>query len=171
VSRESPYPTLANRLFAAAADWGIVLIIASLLTAAFGRPVPDFGEYVWLVPFTALVGWLYFAPYESGRRGATPMKKVMMVRVAYHRGGRLVFWRASLRQLVKMLPLLVAIIVLGPALRHGYFIQRKTWQALGIFAAVFALVQLVLILRKRGRTLHDLLSGSIVLRMWESDLP
>ncbi len=164
--KESPYPPISSRLFAALADWGIVLIIASILTAIFGRPTPDFGSYVWLVPWTLVVGWLYFAFSESGRLGATPIKKFLQIRVAHRRGGRLGFWRASLRQLVKMLPLPVVMIAVGPRIRSGFPIDRNTWEALGIAVAIYALVELVLMFPKGGRTLHDLASGSVVLRTW-----
>ena len=163
---ESPYPTLSNRLFAAIADWAIVLITASILTAIFGRPTLDFGAYVWLVPWTFVVGCFYFSIGEGSLSGATPMKKLMGFRVVRHHGGRLTVWQAILRQFVKMLPLLAIMIFLGPQVRHGFPVERDTLRTFGIFTAAYALIEFIMMCIKGGRTLHDLAASSQVLRTW-----
>ncbi|MEH3048086.1 RDD family protein [Sphingomonas adhaesiva] len=94
-------------------DWIAILLLMALATAGIallGRP-EDRGELagiLWLVGlFVLRNGW--FALFEMGRRGATPGKRVLGLRVIARDGGRLtpaaVIARNALREVEIFLPL------------------------------------------------------------------
>ncbi|WP_374763698.1 RDD family protein [Yunchengibacter salinarum] len=84
---------------------------------------------------SALVGWLYFAGFESSEQQATPGKKVLKLIVTDEAGNRLTFLRATGRHLGKILSALILLI--------GFFMAG--WTA-------------------RKQALHDKLAGTLVWR-------
>lgn len=154
----------STRLVAALMDWGIVAVIAAILNAIIGWVWPGFKQFTWLLPSVVFVGCLYFASYESSEQGTTPVKKFLLIRVAdFKHRSHIGFLRASLRQLGKLLPVLAVIAMLLWNSKHYRTMQRSDYRALGIFVGAYALLQLILLLPKNRRLLHDFMAGSVVL--------
>jgi len=132
---------LGARSLAAAVDLLVLLALlfaeAFVLVGVFGMKAGrDLGAGDLPYFLIALaVAWLYCAGFDSGRRGASPGKRLLGLEVVDLRGERLGFARASLR-----------------------FVLR------GATAASFLLGWLMIGLNRRKQALHDLLSGSLVIR-------
>ena len=111
-----------------------------LENTAFAPDGIALGRALWLISggrwlMTVLVALLYFALPEATRRGASPGKLVMRLRVARTDGDRAGIGRSVLRTALK--PLSAAPLMLG--------FLMAAWS-------------------RRKQALHDLLSGSVVLR-------
>ena len=143
-SRNPPtvYPPLVIRAVAAGLDFLVLLALDVVLVfgvagaAALG--VPGYGYFAGVL--TAIVSplpltWLYFALQESGPRSATFGSRACHLRVMASAGGRFSFARASARHA-------------GRYLSAGSF-------GLGLLLWFFT---------PRRQTLHDLVSGSVVVR-------
>ena len=91
------------------------------------------GIAVYLVIF--ILGWLYFALFESSAKQATPGKMALGIKVADTNGERLSFVKATLRYFGKYLS--------GMFMMIGYIIAGFT---------------------ERRQALHDFIAGSIVLQ-------
>jgi len=132
---------LGARSLAALIDLAVLVAIlfaeSYVLLAVFGLKVGrdlDAGD----APYFALaflLTWLYCAGFDSGRRGATPGKRALGLEVVDLDGERPGFARASLRFLMRGLT--VATLMLG-------------WLAIP--------------LTRRRQALHDLVSGTLVVR-------
>ena len=151
------------RILAATGDWCLVLAAAAVLTLLASTISPMFSGFMWMLPSFVLVGWLYFTGFESGRKGATPLKRLLLMRVVDQRELRLTFGQATRRQIIKLLPFLAASLMIGWHLMRGREVYRNDLQGLAIFTAAYAIVQCILLLRKDQRALHDYLTGSRVI--------
>ena len=161
---KTDYVAPSTRLVAALADWGIVAVIAIILNAVISWMSPQFSKFTWFLPSLVLVAWLYFATYESNELGATPVKKFLLLRVTDKRGSSHIgFLRASLRQLGKLLPFLAVMLMIVWRNMHYRTLQPDDYRRLGIFIGAYLLIQLILLLRRDRRLLHDFLAGSVVL--------
>jgi uncharacterized RDD family membrane protein YckC len=92
----------------------ILGVVGSVLAAVFGisllsADIDHYDPTVNLVSF--VVGWLYFALFESSERGATPGKMAMGLRVVTGDGRRLSFLNATGRYFAKIVS--AAILCIG----------------------------------------------------------
>ena len=161
---KTDYVAPSTRLVAALADWGIVAVIAVIINAVISWMSPQFSKFTWFLPSLVIVGWIYFAIFESNELGATPVKKFLLLRVTDKRGGSHIgFLRASLRQLGKLLPFLAVMLTILWHNMHYRTLQPDDYRRLGIFIGAYLLIKLILLLRRDRRLLHDFLAGSVVL--------
>jgi uncharacterized RDD family membrane protein YckC len=142
------YAGFWRRFFASCID-GVLLGIAAKIIDAIMSPVLDefvtlpafdswivvVGFFVSVVALYSAVDWLYFAILESSAMQATLGKRALGIVVTDLAGNRISFGRATGRYLARWLSLLTLMI--------GYLIQPFT---------------------SRRQALHDLISGTLVLR-------
>ncbi|ABM96894.1 RDD family protein [Methylibium petroleiphilum] len=96
-----PYAGLWRRIAAATFDGGLGLTISLGITFIFGVVFGTAGLYS-AVAMSALLWWLYSAGMESSDLQATLGGRIFSTRVSSLEGGRIGFWRASLRQAVRI---------------------------------------------------------------------
>jgi uncharacterized RDD family membrane protein YckC len=119
---------------------GAILIDFVLLAAAMaalgwlGLPVYQRVDYnAFGMVIVVLLLWLYFALLESSRLQATLGKRALAIKVTTLDGGRIGFWRATLRTVAKYLSAVILMI--------------------GFIMAGFT---------RRRQALHDLIAGTLV---------
>jgi len=120
---------------------GIVLgIVSAILLAVFGRSMMSAADLEHYDPTLNLVsfilGWLYFALFESSARGATPGKMALGLRVVTGDGQRLSFLNATGRYFAKIISAMILFI--------GFIMIGFTE-------------------RKRG--LHDMMANTLVIKV------
>lgn len=111
---------------------GIVMYIPFSIIYLLLNIDPYSGE--WMIAST-VIGWVYYASFESGKHQATLGKRAMGIKVADVHGDRISFGRAMARRLGTLVDLIT--------LNIGYLIQPFT---------------------KRRQALHDIIAGTVVLR-------
>jgi curved DNA-binding protein CbpA len=111
---------------------GIVMYIPFSIIYLLPNIDPYSGE--WMIAST-VIGWVYYASFESGKHQATLGKRAMGIKVADVHGNRISFGRAMVRRLGTLVDLIT--------LNIGYLIQPFT---------------------KRRQALHDIIAGAVVLR-------
>lgn len=144
---------------------GAVLFIQSALRVlGAGLPPTALGWQVeaWVLATVSLPVWLYFIAWEHSR-GATLGKRLLSLRVANARGGRLSLGQAALRTILKLLPWELTHLTLllpspmwsdpNPGFRFGLV---AVYALLGLYLAVAALTP-------RRQAVHDLAAGSVVI--------
>ena len=101
-----------KRLLAYLIDWVILIAISivivmlgAVLLVAGGVPTTWAGPFGNLVGL--LVGWLYYALFESSEWQATPGKRALDMKVTDMEGRRIGFWRATGRHFGKILSMLL----------------------------------------------------------------
>ncbi len=126
------------------------------------------------VVFTAILAWIYYAYFESGERQGTPGKmwqKIGVTNFAFH---RLSFLQASKRFFWRFLPIVLLSV---PAIElQKIQLLNKMSETSAIQQSVSLMIVLILgfmllladyifiFFSKRNQTLHDLLSGTIVVK-------
>lgn len=114
--------------------------------------------HLWVFVSTSLPFWLYYAALHSGPWQATLGKRLVGLRVTTVTGEQLSFTRALLRAVAMLIPFEVnhfVILQLAPT---------STVFSLGL-VLVYVLIGLyltVIVLDPRRRSVHDLISGSVV---------
>lgn len=104
-----------KRLLAYLIDW-VILIAISIIVLLFGIVLLVAGGVpeVWAGPFGnlvgLLVGWIYYALFESSDWQATPGKRALDMKVVDMEGRRIGFWRATGRHFGKILSMLALLI-------------------------------------------------------------
>jgi uncharacterized RDD family membrane protein YckC len=141
-----------RRRFAAASVDGILTGIANILLINVleglvlgnqleaGETMSGTAFIAWfagIIVFPALVGWLYTAGMESSSRQATLGKRLFGISVTDLRGNRISFGRASGRFFARYLS--------GALFMLGYLVQPFT---------------------AKRQTLHDAITGTLVVRNW-----
>lgn len=114
---------LWRRAAAATFDCGLGLTIALGITFIFGVVFGTSGLYAATI-LSALLWWLYSAGMESSDMQATLGGRIFGTRVSSLEGGRIGFWRASLRQAVRIgivLAVLAAEVDGGRVVSTGVF--------------------------------------------------
>jgi uncharacterized RDD family membrane protein YckC len=92
--------------------------------------------------FFVVMGWIYFASFESSRRRATLGKQLFGLYVADMRGNRVGFWRAS-----------------------GRFASGRLLAHVPVLGSYYFAVDCVCVgVTPSKRAIHDILSGCLVLR-------
>lgn len=155
--------------------------VFSLVTVAFTFLVPydhlspgaeRFGE-LWGVnrPWTAAMiamcfapAWLYLAAFEASIRRATPGKRLLRLQVIGPYGQTTSFVRALVRNALKLVPTIAALIALHGREAHAAEFPQKS-QIGGMFL-VYALVGLYVasaMMTRRKQSLHDLAAGTCVI--------
>lgn len=87
---------------------GILTALAFVLSNATG------GEEIFSQVVGTIVGWLYFAYFESSRLQATPGKMFLKIKVTDMHGEQISFWRATGRhagKIVSSIPLFAGYIM------------------------------------------------------------
>lgn len=103
-----PYAGLWRRVAAAAFDGGLGLTVSLGITFIFGVVFGTAGLYA-AVAMSTLLWWLYSAGMESSDLQTTLGGRIFSTRVSSLEGGRIGFWRASLRQAVRIGAVLVVV--------------------------------------------------------------
>lgn len=136
------YATFANRALALVVDWLILTGVGVVIGIVLlvGVGIDD-PDDVFLRLVSLLLGWLYYAGMESSERQATFGKSFARIRVMTVEGRRVSFGRASGRFFGKLLS-----------------------------AIPFGLGFLLMVFTKRKQTLHDLLSGCVVVGARKPDV-
>lgn len=135
----------------------LTIVVAVLL---HGHPVGGLFEILWLVGFFLLRnGW--FTLFEMGRRGATPGKRLMGVRVVARDGARLTGGAVIARNAVREIEVFLPLSFLGYQAAKGsadalFAILALLWSGIFLF---FPLLN-----RDRLR-IGDLLAGTWVVRV------
>lgn len=138
----------------------VVLIFAGLgITGYFNGITGQLLAVVWLLGFFILRN-LWFILFESGRRGATPGKRALGIRVASRDGGRLSTDAVVARNLLRELEVFLPLSFLGYQAGNG---EGDGWTALAGLAWAFVFTLLPLFNRDRLRA-GDLIAGTWVLR-------
>lgn len=122
------YAGFFNRLVAAGIDWFICLFAGSILAEILGM-----GSAPLLVVIA--FAWVYFAGFESSRRGATPGKMIYGYRVTDEQGVELSFRQASGRYFAMYVTMITMLLGL-----------------------------LTILVTARRQALHDILSRTVVVR-------
>lgn len=153
-----------QRLWAFVLDLAIMAVVLIALTIAVIAAGLSSGQFeliavIWLLGFFVLRN-LWFVLFESGRRTATPGKRLLGIRVAARDGGRLtadaVVARNMLRELEFFLPLAALFYKAGTG-------TADAWTALAGLG--WSLVFLLFPLFNRDRLrVGDLVAGTWVLR-------
>lgn len=81
-----------------------------------------------------IIQWLYFALFEASESQATPGKRIIGIRVTDMEGNRIGFWRATVRNLGRIVSTLILLI--------GYFMAGFT---------------------EKNQALHDIMAGCLVI--------
>lgn len=127
------------RFVALLIDWILLSVLSALVLLALGLPlIPDINDYEARLKMnfiSMLIGWLYYAGFESSTYQATPGKQTMGIFVADTEGYAISFSRATGRYFGKLLSGLILLI--------GYIMAAFT---------------------ERRQALHDLLAKTLVLR-------
>jgi len=107
----------------------------------------------WIIVLT--VPWLYYSILESSKHKASFGKVIFDLCVTDNSGGRISFWKASLRYWLKFLlfPVVPVIIYLSESLLRKPYI---------LLLLIPSLTYLLPLINKTGRSLHDILSGTKV---------
>jgi uncharacterized RDD family membrane protein YckC len=136
--------TLAPRLF-------------SILGLYYDRIAYMIGVLTVLLPIGVLITSLINVLLLS-RKGMTLGKKILGVRIESTRGKKLSFFRNIIvRSLVK------TILLVAPPLAAIYLIITRSLVITILIVPLFVAIDLCSLLRKDGRTLHDLIGGTIVI--------
>jgi len=142
-SSNTVHLTYANfwiRLVALLIDSLLTSVLAALALLALGLPlVPDVADLEARLKMNmvgTLMGWLYYASFESSSYQATPGKQAMGIFVTDTAGYRISFPRATARYFGKLLSGLLLLI--------GYIIAAFT---------------------PKRQALHDLLARTLVLKL------
>lgn len=132
---------IGARSLAALVDFAVLIALlfveALVLVGVFGFPVGrdlNAADAPYFL-IAVLIAWLYCAGFDSSRRGATPGKRALGLEVVDLNGERPGFARASLRFVLRWLT--AASVLSG-------------W--------------IMIALNKRRQALHDLASGTLVIR-------
>lgn len=109
---------------------------------------------------------LYFSIFEASRRGATPGKRILRLRVINVRGGQLGLGRSLLRSAVKFLPWELAHftvwhLVYETASHHNP--PAWTVLTLGLVYVLVALFLVSLFIGREHRSVYDRIAGSRVI--------
>lgn len=115
-----------RRFGAGIIDMVILAVASGILSFIFGEAMQFLGT---------IVGWLYFAFFESSNKQATLGKMVLRLQVTDIEGKKLSFWRATGRHFAKILSILILFI--------GYFMIGWT---------------------KKKQGLHDIIAKTLVIR-------
>jgi uncharacterized RDD family membrane protein YckC len=118
----------------------------------------------WFLLTFSLPLWLYFTILESSARQATPGKRILKLKVVDLSGERIRAPRAFLRTILKLLPwelAFVAVLLPEPIFLDPSVVARP---ALFLLYFLLGLYMLAMILSPRKRGIHDLLSGTLVMR-------
>lgn len=137
-------------------QWAIFVMADNPLAAASGPVLEG-----WVLLTVSLPAWLYFSLSES-IAGQTVGKRLMGLRVSSVAGGRVSFVRALVRTIVKLLPwelthatlLLPTPLAAEPGFRWGFIV---VYVLLGLYLVV-------MLFNRRKQSVHDLLTGTIVVR-------
>ncbi|RDV14662.1 RDD family protein [Pontibacter diazotrophicus] len=133
------YAKFSIRLVAFLIDWILLSILSALVLTAIGLPlVPDIHDYEARLKMnfiSIVMGWLYYAGFESSSYQATPGKQAMGIFVTDTEGYAISFSRATGRFFGRLLS--------GLILLFGYIMAAFT---------------------ERRQALHDILAKTLVLK-------
>ena len=93
---------------------GVVLCVICGTVSQIGEDAMSTGGIT-----DAIIGWLYFALFESSRTQATPGKMVVGIKVTDAAGNRIPFGRASVRHICKTLSALLLFMVAFTQKKQG----------------------------------------------------
>jgi uncharacterized RDD family membrane protein YckC len=123
---------------------------------------------------TLILAWIYYAYFESGERQGTPGKMWQNIGVTSLNVSRISFWQATKRFLWRFLPVVFVSICLinyeNLKLAEKMSETPVNTQPIGLVIMTILSVALLLadyifvFFSKRRQTLHDLLSGTIVVK-------
>lgn len=133
------YAKFSVRLVAFLIDWILLSILSALALTVLGLPlVPDIYDYEARLKMnfiSIVIGWLYYAGFESSSYQATPGKQIMGIFVTDTEGYAITFSRATGRFFGRLLSGLLLLI--------GYIMAAFT---------------------ERRQALHDILAKTLVLK-------
>lgn len=111
----------------------VLAIIIGIVSAALGGSI---GGGMFLILFFLLY-WFYSVPFEAGKRGATPGKRAMKLRVVQVNGGPIGWGQAFVRSLLRIVDGLPSIVLLPVSYLVGIFfcLTTRSFQRLGDLAA------------------------------------
>ncbi|WP_347158115.1 RDD family protein [Pontibacter chitinilyticus] len=132
-----PFAGFWTRFVALILDSFLISVSTLLLFAIFHIPLmpapDDYSSQLYGQLVNIIVGWLYYASFESSRYQATPGKQLMGIFVTDEAGNRISFLRATGRFFAKLLSGLILLL--------GYVMAAYT---------------------ERRQALHDKLAGTLV---------
>ena len=133
------YATFWVRFVAFLIDWLLLSVLSALVLLLMGIPLaPDIKDYESRLKMnfiSLVIGWLYYAGFESSSSQATPGKQAMGIFVTDTDGYPISFSRATGRFFGKLLSGLILLL--------GYIVAAFT---------------------ERRQALHDLLAKTLVLK-------
>ena len=119
---------------------------------------------IWIL-FLDLVIWIAYCVYFDGRRGATPGKILLGIRIVRSDGSAIGYWEALARCLGKILPMLPLFLSGAFALWTQQPIFYKS--AAVLIGLIIPLLWSIPIRRNdRGRSLHDRIVDTRVMRLF-----
>jgi serine/threonine-protein kinase len=159
----------ADRIIAELINWGILAVTSTviLMITAVYLATPTARAVAGSVALcTLLIGFAAVYCWAIGRRGMTPGKRAVGIRVTRMHGSRVGVARAALRFLVTY-PHVVAVLIdsmcsaiFGPPFE--LFGWRFFWTATVVLGSLF----LLFVWRHpQRRALHDLVAGTVVIRL------
>ncbi|MBU7032040.1 MAG: RDD family protein [Theionarchaea archaeon] len=153
-------------------DWLIIMGMSAMLTffltaifivicmIIFKSWKNFLNEYSGTILFL-LVGWFYFARWESSKDQATPGKKIEGIRVTDLDGKRISFSRATLRYFTKMIWLLICLF--GSFFMDFVDIPGSGKIVVGISLSILLVEALTIGLTEKKQGLHDLAAETVVI--------
>ena len=131
-----PMVRLAAGLIDLAIQLGIFLALSILIRVVSSAVGSEIGLGVFLILFFLLY-WFYSVPFEAGKRGATPGKRAMKLRVVQVNGGPVTWGQAFVRSLLRIVDGLPPIGLVPATYLVGMFfcLTTRSFQRLGDLAA------------------------------------
>lgn len=117
-----------------------ILLVATIVVSLIGIGVESEGAWGLYLLVWFLVRWFYHLPFETGRRGATPGKRAMKLRVLSASGTPVSVGQSVVRNLLRFvdeMPAFIATVPLVPTYLFGALSMfcSKRFQRLGDLAA------------------------------------
>lgn len=130
-----PMVRLAAGLIDFAIQVGVFFALAILIGIISSAMGGDIGNGIFLILFFLLY-WFYSVPFEAGKRGATPGKRAMKLRVVQVNGGPITWSQAFVRSLVRIVDGLPSLVMFPTYLVGMFFcLTTRSFQRLGDLAA------------------------------------
>lgn len=120
---------------------------------------------IWIAGFNLLV-WIAYSAYFDGRRGATPGKILLGLRIVRTDGSAIDYQQAFIRCLVKLVPLLPLFLfpATGDALSQTPALLRTGMGAVGL--SLLLLSAVVIARHPFRQALHDRVARTYVIRIF-----